>query len=533
LAACSGTTPSGFGSASGGDDSSGDDSSSNGGTDGGASATGDGGGGGTTPIPAAPTQLLSGADVTQVNVYQGSESVIVKSGAASTPGVTLVANRPALFRIFVTPESGFAGGNVTAQLRFEDAGGKALDALTASASISGASTETNTNSTINFTVPATDLVENGKWSVALVDTSASETAAGTASPARFPQDGTTAPHGAKNTGGLKITLVPVLTSGGSMPDTSAAQLQTLHDIMFSLYPVSDVTITVHSTYNFNGTVSGTNSTGYENVLEDMTALRQSDNPPDDVYYWGTFDPKSTFNAFCQGGCIAGLSTVDEQADDAQDRVSTGIGYTGTDTAFTMAHEIGHAHGRNHAPGCGASGIDSSFPASYDATLPSSEGGGTFGTIGIIGYDLVNKTFLDPSQTGDVMGYCPPTWVSDYTYKAFFARVQAVNGAADIIGSPNKFTTPQPFHFVNLYDDGTVRWGKPIAMRDKPSGVADHTVTYLGAHGEVLGTAVARLHRFDHSTGGYLIVPEGPAGFASIRITNVGKQAVERTLIKDY
>jgi hypothetical protein len=125
-----------------------------------------------------------------------------------------------------------------------------------------------------------------------------------------------------------------------------------------------------------------------------------------------------------------------------------------------------------------------------------------------------------------MGYCPPTWVSDYTYEALFARVQAVNSAADIIGAPMKFATPQPFHFVNLYDDGTVRWGKPIAMRDKPIGVADHTVTYLGSNGQVLATATARLHRFDHSGGGFLIVPEGPAGFASIKVSNVGKAAVE-------
>src|SRR5665213_3727050 len=86
LAACSGATPGGFGSA-GGDDSSGDDSSNNNnGGDGGTGTTGDGGG--STVVPPAPTQLLAGADVSEVNVYQGSESVIVKGGAASTPGVT-------------------------------------------------------------------------------------------------------------------------------------------------------------------------------------------------------------------------------------------------------------------------------------------------------------------------------------------------------------------------------------------------------------------------------------------------------------
>ncbi len=528
LAACSGATPSGFGNS--GDDSSGGGGSGDNGGDGGTGTSSGGEGGSSGVVPPAPTNLLAGADVTQINVYQGTESIIVQSSAATTPGVTLVVGRPALFRVFVTPESGFAGGNVTAQLRFEDAGGKALDSISSSASISTASSETDTSSTINFSVPATDIVAGGKYSVALVDSGAPSVAAGTANPARFPQDGTTQAHGAKATGSLKITLVPVITTGGSAPDTSAAQLQILHDTMFALYPVTDVQITVHSTYNFNGTVSGTDSTGYENVLEAITQLRQDDSPPDDVYYWGTFDPKSTFDAFCQGGCIAGLSTVDEDAADAADRVSTGIGYTGSDTAFTMAHEVGHAHGRNHAPGCGAEGIDGSFPSAY--VVNSSEVG-QFGSIGILGYDLVGKAFQDPSQTGDIMGYCPPTWVSDYTYNALFTRVQQVNGAEDVIGSPTKFTTPQPYRFVNLYDDGSVRWGQAINMHDKPSGLADHTITYLDANGKTLGTASAHMHRFDHSNGGYLLVPEGPAGYVSIRVTNVGKAAVEKTLVKNY
>ncbi|MEO8874411.1 MAG: hypothetical protein ABI461_02395, partial [Polyangiaceae bacterium] len=203
LAACSGATPSGFGS--GGDDSTGDGSgdTGDGGAGGGGGGSSSGDDGGSAVVPPAPTQLLSGADIAQINVYQGTEASLVKAGAASTPAVALVAGRPALFRIFVTPESGFSG-SVTAQLRFEDGSGKALDALSATQSITAASTENGVNSTINFNVPAKDLVEGGKYSVALVDTSADETPVGTTSPARFPQDGSTAATGARNTGLLKI-----------------------------------------------------------------------------------------------------------------------------------------------------------------------------------------------------------------------------------------------------------------------------------------------------------------------------------------
>ncbi|MGH7283463.1 MAG: hypothetical protein ACRELY_18210 [Polyangiaceae bacterium] len=524
VAACSGTaTPSGFSS---GDDSSGggggDDSSGGGGGGGGGK---DGGGG---VVPPASTQLQQSVDVTQINVYQATEVVIVSGSKAASHQTPVVAGRPGLFRVFVSPHSGFSG-NVTAQLRFEDGSGKALDQLSQSQSVSAASSENDPSTTINFDVPAADLPSGGKLSVALVDTSAADVPSGTASTSRYPQDGSSDPTTAKDTGPLKITLVPTIVSGGYAPDTSSAQLQILHDTMFGIYPVTDVQITVHAQESAPYTVAATNSSGFENVLEWGTSLRESENPPADVYYWITFDPKSSFNSFCGGGCIAGLSTVAD-VNDPSGRVSTGLGYTGSDTAFTMAHEVGHAHGRDHAPGCGASGIDPSFPSSY---IENSSQVGQFGSIGVIGYDIVGKQFIDPSQTGDMMGYCPPTWVSDYTYRALATRVATLNGAADMIGSPLKFATPQAHRFVNIDGSGNVTWGQAINMRDKPQP-GDHTVTYLDAKGNVMMSVTAQLHKLDHAEGGFLIVPEGPAGFASIKVTtNAGTVHAERTLVKNY
>ena len=524
VAACSGTAPSGFSSgddSSGGGGGGGDDSSNGGGGSGGGGK--DGGGG---VVPPAPTQLQQSVDVTDINVYQATEVELVKASKAAAHQTPVVAGRPALFRVFVSPHSGFSG-NVNAQLRFEDGTGKALDQISQSLSVSGASSENDPSSTINFDVPAADLVTGGKFSVALVDTSAANVPSGTVSTARYPQDGSVDATTAKDTGPLKIVVVPTVVSGGYAPDTSSSQLQTLHDTMFGIYPVTDVQITVHAQENAPYAVAPTSSQGFENVLEWGTSLRESDNPPDDVYYWITFDPKSSFSSFCGGGCIAGLSTV-ASADDPSGRVSTGLGYTGTDTAFTMAHEVGHAHGRDHAPGCGASGIDSSFPSSYIINGAQ----GQEGSIGVVGYDIVGKQFIDPSQTGDMMGYCPPTWVSDYTYRALAARVATVNGAADMIGSPLKFATPQAHRFVNIDSAGNVTWGQAIDMRDKPQP-GDHTVTYLDAKGNTMLTVTAELHKLDHGGGGFLIVPEGPVGFASIKVTNVGSARAERTLVKSY
>jgi hypothetical protein len=66
-----------------------------------------------------------------------------------------------------------------------------------------------------------------------------------------------------------------------------------------------------------------------------------------------------------------------------------------------AHELGHNFGRNHAPCGGAGGPDPSYPYP-DAKL------GTYGWNG--------AQLLSPTQFVDLMSYCNPGWVSDYSYE---------------------------------------------------------------------------------------------------------------------
>jgi hypothetical protein len=68
----------------------------------------------------------------------------------------------------------------------------------------------------------------------------------------------------------------------------------------------------------------------------------------------------------------------------------------------LAHEFGHTAGRRHAP-CGN-------PANPDANYPY------FGAnIGTYGFDASTQTIYVPSSTFDLMSYCSPRWLSDYTY----------------------------------------------------------------------------------------------------------------------
>jgi hypothetical protein len=68
----------------------------------------------------------------------------------------------------------------------------------------------------------------------------------------------------------------------------------------------------------------------------------------------------------------------------------------------VSHELGHNWGRNHAP-CGTTDPDPQYP-------------NPDGSIGVYGIDIATET-LKQSTLGDVMGYCDPRWIGDYTYKA--------------------------------------------------------------------------------------------------------------------
>jgi hypothetical protein len=68
----------------------------------------------------------------------------------------------------------------------------------------------------------------------------------------------------------------------------------------------------------------------------------------------------------------------------------------------MAHELGHNFGRLHAPCGNPAGVDQSYPYAN-------------ANIGVFGYDIIAGVAKSPTMR-DLMSYCDPTWISDYTYK---------------------------------------------------------------------------------------------------------------------
>jgi hypothetical protein len=355
---------------------------------------------------------------------------------------------------------------------------------------------------MNFDVPTDAIKVDTRYSVTLYDATAS---GGDTSGARYPASGTESID-ARSTGStLKIVIVPIAYNAdgsGRLPDTSAAQIERYRQAFYGMYPARSVTVSVHSPYSYSGAISASGS-GFSSALTAMQKLRQADGVAKDVYYYGAFASTSSFSSFCGGGCVTGLCGLSSSASDATVRACVGIGFSGVDSAQTAAHEVGHAHGRNHSPCGGASGTDPSFPY-------------TSGSIGAYGYDLSTKTLYSPSKYKDIMSYCQPYWVSDYTYEALLNRMAFVGGSSYEF---TPFTEPQTYRYVDVAADGTLSWGDTITLTEPPQGTP-HTVTWEASDGTPAGAVTGSFYPFDHLDGGYMLVPEPPKTIPVVRIGDV-------------
>ncbi len=467
---------------------------------------------GNPPPPSSGNALAKNIAITDVAIFQGVKVPLATGGTKTTTrAATVVSNRDALLRVYVAPQAGYTAKSITAELTLV-ANGTKLPSLTDTKTVSGTSSDASLPSTFNFEIPGSSLPTGVTYAVALTDP-ATQGARAT-DPAQYPTSGVPEAMDTHSTGTqLKVTLVPFqynADGSGRLPDTSAAQVEIYRQAMFSIYPAAKVEVTVHAPFPFSSAISSSGS-GFSTALNALVSLRQSDGVAKDVYYMGIFAPSASFNAYCGGGCVTGLSGVGTNPSDATVRASAGIGFTGQESALTAAHEIGHAHGRQHAPCGGAAGPDPSFPYA---------GGG----IGVWGYNLVTKKLIDPASGKDLMGYCQPEWISDYNFQKLFTRMATVNNAPKIY-DPQAWTAPRQYRFLNIEPDGTATWGQETILRERPL-TNEHTVTHRAANGAIIATATGYWYEYGDLPGGFLLVPAPPAGSVS---TTIAGSAVATTL----
>jgi hypothetical protein len=437
----------------------------------------------------------TGVDVSDVWLYQGTEIPLVNEGVSVTPDLPVVAGRDALFRVAVTPLDGFQAHPLTARLwLYED--GDLVGAVQTDFTPVLAD-PTNLTTTANLRVgggalPAGDL----GWRVEIVESSADAAGSGAAGVDTWPPEGVETLTPADAGGPMRIRLVPIHFTGdeAGVPDVSPEQLELIRKRMWSLYPVDDVVLSVDEPWETS--VDMNSFDGWTTLLGEVTGLRTIRGVPGDEWIYGLLAPTG------YGGGIAGLSNLGSPPPDGTDmfpRASIGLGYSGLGTPDTMGHEVGHATGRLHSPGCGAGGPDPAYP--YED-----------GTLGRRGFDLVNGALIEDKLTYDHMTYCGPTWVSDYNYDWYFQKLQAIHNAyaAPVTARSASYRT------LWVHPSGRVTVGE----RAQTPGVGAPTSVALVDASGVVTRVDGRFSPFDHLPGGVVTFAEPGADVVAFEINGI-------------
>lgn len=403
-------------------------------------------------------RLARDIKIREVSVYQGVKIPVAWDGqAVATRNADLVQSREALVRVFVDPAPSFESRQLSARITLQDEG-KAPRFFEQHITIKGPSTDEDGGSTFNLELPKDAFGPTTTYAVELREMSRCSALPGVAVGARFPEQGL-APVGARMTGPVKVMLVPVrYEADGShrLPDTSAEQLARMSKRLYSMYPTTEVMISVRDSV-------ATDRTDLSDMLDQMRALRDTDAPPSDLSYYGLVRQAETFDDYCQGTCTTGIAGYGSMNGTAG--AGMGIGFAEA-AANTFVHELGHIYRRPHAPCGGVGAPDQSYP------YPSAG-------LGSWGYDIQTRELFEPLSHVDFMSYCSPDWISDYNYQQILERIVVVNRRALLrrIGTP----VPRTFRTLMVAKNGSARWGLDLHPQLDPPG--DHaTIKAVGALG---------------------------------------------------
>ncbi len=417
--------------------------------------------------------IIRGLEVTQgIQYFRADQHLTDPADRGPDNSLTLVANKPAWVRVYVetdamgmipnvtgTLDVNYGFGNVRAGQAGTTLNPQPPGQVTAQFNPDYATTRGSTSLTLNFIIPADRMF--GPLGL-------KATVAG---------DGQTSSQGLSIIPSLRQTLRLrgiMIGYNGADPANPAnnltiaapglADLQTTAAWALRVMPVrADAVFEVASTLTRNVALTGmaTNggcAAGWIALNTAIAAAKTADgNHPGFLYYGliATTFPNQSNNGGCES---SGVSS----------------GYDGGQIA--MAHEIGHACGRAHAP-CGP--VGTSADPNYPAYEPYDAPAARVASIGEFGLDITSGAVPNPANGRDYMSYCGPAWISIYGHQALINNA-ALNPEQVGWRRPwwRDYVTYDPWWWLHYKPDPPPYWIDPQIIREFPMRM-QKVITIIG------------------------------------------------------
>jgi hypothetical protein len=327
-----------------------------------------------------------GGPAASLNLSVGGVQLIQSTQRADNT-VPMVAHRDALLRVFVTAD---AANTVAPVVRVRVFNGvtpvDSLDVAAPGTSVPLTVDTASLSGSWNVLIPAARVVAGLALQVevdpgdAIAETDETDN--------RWPGSNARQAVAVQVVPAFNLRFVPVRQAVNNLTgQVSNANKDAFVAVAAKVFPLAAANTTVRSVYTTSaGALDANDSNGaWAQILNETSALQAAD---------GSQDEYVSIVATTYASGIAGLGWVGAPAAVAWDKAGSAPG--------VIAHELGHNFGRLHAPCGNPSGPDASYPYA---------GGG----IGTWGVDLPGLSLKSPATLKDLMSYCQPQWISDYTY----------------------------------------------------------------------------------------------------------------------
>ena len=293
-----------------------------------------------------------GIAITNVEANQGVASVV---GQSVPP--ELVTGRATLIRAAWDLAEPGTPKTVEARLSLRTRDG-AEHELFDTRTVQGPGSLEQRDTSFEWLVPPERMTPGVQYSIALFEASAGD--AGDPSPS-FPPSGFGDLGVLDRPMALQVVMIPLVTPGGGF--TATADFKAFaEERLLASFPVRQVEVTWHDPWVRNTILTD------EQQAWDILAAARAQDAPNTAYYHLLLDPNTccdeSAGQFLWGG-VADL--VDEQMiaegwyGDAMTMMDKYDGVTWIDGMEVLVHELGHNHGREHAPCGDPYGPDPAYP----------------------------------------------------------------------------------------------------------------------------------------------------------------------------